>query len=104
MMIARAVLRMSIVAMAAMFAALAIAQSCNTLTGGVNCAGRGGPIDYSSSPSQGIADSGSSAQYRSFRSLGSELSMGGETPATIGAITFGGNGRQCSGLFRTTRC
>lgn len=78
------------------------AQSCNTLTGGVNC----GTVrrDADSGTRSSFDDAGRSMQYRSFQSLGSELSFAGEQNATLGAITFSESGRQCGGLFRVSRC
>ena len=82
--------------------AAAHAQTCNTLTGGVNC-GSPAPGEASSLRSSG---SGNPGQYRTFESPISDLGLafGGDQPATFGAITFGGGNTRCSGLFRTTRC
>ena len=77
------------------------AQTCNSLTGSGNC-GTGSQIG--SYPAATATDDGRSTQYRRFQSLGSDLSFAGEQPATLGAITFSGGSRQCSGLFRTSRC
>jgi hypothetical protein len=78
------------------------AQTCNTLTGGVNCGGS--TLNEASSVRSG--GSGNPGQYRTFESPISDLGVafGGDQPTTFGAITFGGGRAQCSGLFRTTRC
>jgi len=81
-------------------AAPAIAQTCNSMTGGVNC----GASARGSALAPSYADPGKPESYRTFQSLGKELSFAGEQPATIGSITFSGGRRECSGLFRTTRC
>jgi hypothetical protein len=84
-------------------AATAIADSCDTLTGNIDC-NRGRQNQYSAGGSQARhAGERQTIQARPFQGLGGELSNA-EPPATLGAITFGGDGRRCSGLFRTTRC
>lgn len=86
--------------------AAASAQSCNTMTGGTNCnAGRGGPIDYSTpGPVQDRSAQGRAYQSGGVQSIGGSLSQGDDPPATLGAITFGANGRRCGGLFRSGQC
>ena len=88
------------------FDATAIADSCDTLTGGVNC--NTARRTQSAAPSRGESQAGQGGgwwltQSRPFQGLGSDLSSA-EPPATFGAITFGGDGRRCSGLFRTGSC
>jgi hypothetical protein len=83
-------------------AASADAQTCNTLTGGVNCGGS----TLGETPSPRSSGSGSPEQYRTFSSPISDLGVafGGDQASTFGAITFSGGNSRCSGLFRTTRC
>jgi len=84
-------------------AAAAIADSCDTLTGNIDC-NRGRQNQYSAGGSQARhAGERQSIQARPFQGLGSDLSSA-EPPATFGAITFGADGRRCSGLFRTGSC
>ena len=87
---------------------LAAAQTCNTLAGGTNCGQptRGGPIDFS----KPNIDTGSRSGYdmpSAFSGvqpgMGMPLSLA-DRPATIGAITFGGGGTRCGGLFRSGSC
>jgi hypothetical protein len=88
---------------------LAAAQSCNTLSGGSTCGAptRGGPIDYSKSNRVDNVRGGGDNFMNSFSGsrvgLGNELS-GNYAPTTFGAITFGGGGARCSGLFRSYSC
>jgi len=88
---------------------LAAAQTCGTLTGGSNCAApaRGGPIDFSKSSHyddpRDRMGSDALTPFSGMGSIGSELS-GNYVPATVGAITFGGVGTRCSGLFRSHNC
>ena len=87
---------------------LAAAQTCNTLTGGSNCAApaKGGPIDFSKSNySDDARDRGGSylTPFSGSTGVGNELS-GNYAPATMGAITFGGGGARCGGLFRSGGC
>jgi len=83
-------------------AASAHGQTCNTLTGGVNCGGSA----LGEASSLRSSGSGRPEQYRTFESPISDLGLafGGDQPATFGAITFSGGSTRCSGLFRTTRC
>lgn len=86
-----------------MLAAAAVADSCDTLTGKIDC-NRGRQNQYSAGGSQARhAGERQTIHARPFQGLGGEL-FNAEPPATLGAITFGGDGRRCSGLFRTTRC
>ena len=84
----------------------ATADDCDTLTGRINC----NPDRRGEYPTPSGRDSQArrvddrwTIQARPFQSLGSELSNA-EQPATFGAITFGGDGRRCSGLFRSRPC
>jgi hypothetical protein len=89
--------------------ALAFAQSCNTLAGGQDCGrpARGGPIDFSrpnySSDPRDRAGGDYLTPFSSTSNFGSELS-GNYRPATLGAVTFGGGGARCGGLFRSGPC
>ena len=81
------------------------AQSCRTLSGApCNAPPQGTPIDYSDLKGSG----GDGSNYMNAFSgagsgLGNELS-GNYAPTTFGAITFGGGGARCSGLFRSRNC
>jgi len=84
----------------------AAAQSCRTLSGGpCNAPTTGTPIDYSDLKGGygGGGDNHMNAFSGSNSGLGNELS-GNYAPATFGAITFGGGGARCSGLFRSRDC
>ena len=93
--------------------AAAAAQSCNTLIGGSDCgapsrSSRGGPIDFSKPNIDTDARTRSGYDMPSSFSgvrpgMGTALSLG-DSPATIGAITFGGGGSRCGGLFRSGSC
>ena len=84
----------------------ATADGCDTLTGRVKCNPdrRGESLTPSGRdlPARRVDDRWT-IQSRPFQSLGGELSNA-ERPATLGAITFGGDGRRCSGLFRSRPC
>jgi Protein of unknown function (DUF3551) len=54
---------------------------CNPLIDGTYCASAGG-----------------------IQSVSSDLGLGGEPPATLGAATFSGDGSTCIGLFRQSSC
>jgi hypothetical protein len=91
-------------------AGFAAAQSCNTLSGGANCAPptKGGPIDYSIRNSDDSPRGYGGGYMTSFSGsssggLGNELS-GNYAPTTFGAISFGAGGSRCSGLFRSRSC
>jgi hypothetical protein len=92
----------------AMVYGLALAQTCNTLTGGQNCGrpSRGGPIDFATPnlSSDPRAGSGYLTPFASTTGgFGGELSRG-DRAATLGAITFGSGGARCGGLFRSGPC
>ena len=87
---------------------LAAAQTCNTLAGGSNCAApaRGGPIDFSKPNYSGDGRDSAGSYLTPFSGstgVGNELS-GNYAPATLGAVTFGGGGARCGGLFRSGNC
>lgn len=90
-------------------AAFAYAQTCNTLAGGSSCGApaRGGPIDFSKPNYDPDPRDRTGPEFLTpfsgTGSIGNELS-GHYAPATIGAITFGGGGARCGGLFRSGRC
>jgi hypothetical protein len=70
-----------------------IAQPCNPVIDGTYCA------EFSTrrpdiSPSR----------LTPMRSIASDISTGQDQPATLGAITFGGNGTRCIGLLRRGSC
>jgi hypothetical protein len=61
-------------------------QSCNPVIDGTYCA------------------TAASNSFAPIQSLSSDLSGGGNPPATLGAINFSGSGLTCIGLFRRTSC
>lgn len=65
---------------------------CNPLVDGTYCASAAG--NGMQSPA-GIAP---------IQSLSSDLAIGGNPPATLGAINFSGNGSTCIGLLRWASC
>ena len=66
-------------------------QTCNPLIDGTYCATQGGPINPPPMPR--------------IQSMASDLGIGGgDSPATLGAITFSGSGAACIGLFRRVSC
>lgn len=78
-----------------------VAQVCNSMTGSLNCASPEGFLP-------GVGEGGGSNARRSgnlpgVSTLGGDL-VGGDTPGTFGAITFGSGGRRCSGMFRSVNC
>ena len=78
-----------------MFGGLARAQPCNPVLDGTYCA------EESSRRSNLSA---SPERFAPIRNLGEAFSSGPDQPATLGAITFGGNGSRCVGLLRRGRC
>jgi hypothetical protein len=89
----------------ALVAGWADAQSCRTLSGApCNAPPKGSPIDYSDlKGGYGGGNSDMNAFSGSGTGLGNALS-GNYAPTTFGAITFGGGGARCSGLFRSRNC
>jgi hypothetical protein len=81
------------------------AQSCRTLSGApCDAPAKGTPIDYSDlKGGYRGGNNYTNAFTGSSTGLGSELS-GNYAPTTFGAITFGGGGARCSGLFRSRNC
>ena len=92
-------LRYAVCALGVMFAAPAFAE-CNPVIDGFEyCANEGKtarPITRSSSSSTGTS------RYAPMQSIGHDLSISPDIPATFGAITFGGGQRCAAGLFRDT--
>ena len=87
--------------LSAAFAVSALAQTCNSITGRLNCGAPSGFLP-------GVGESRDSNTWRSgnlppVSTLGGDLT-GSDRPATIGAITFGSGGRNCSGMFRSVNC
>lgn len=79
----------------------ALAQSCNSMTGSLNC---GGPSGFLPGVGEGLyGNSGRAGNLPPVSTLGGDLA-GSDRPGTIGAVTFGGNGRRCSGMFRSVNC
>jgi hypothetical protein len=73
----------------------AAAPPCNPLIDGTYCATQGGA---------GGGFSRSNASMQSIQSVSNDLSIGGDPPATLGAISFGSDGNTCVGLFRRAYC
>ena len=98
--------RFMLVATVALAAGSAAAQTCDSLLGGVNCAGKspgGQQVSRTPASARGNNDwrlGGGSG----FDGLGGSLATSDDQPATFGAITFGGGGTTCSGLFRSRNC
>ena len=67
----------------------AVAQPCNPVIDGTYCATAGAAPPPSIAPIQ---------------SLSSDLAVGSDPPATLGAITFNSNGTNCIALFRRMSC
>jgi hypothetical protein len=67
---------------------------CNPVIDGTYCASQGGSPVTAQSPA-GVAP---------MQSLSSDLAMGGDPPATLGAISFSGAGSGCIGLLRRMAC
>jgi hypothetical protein len=82
------------------------AQSCKTLSGApCNTGQKGTPIDYSDL--KGSYGGGDNNYMNAFSGSGTGLGnalSGNYAPTTFGAITFGGGGARCSGLFRSRNC
>jgi hypothetical protein len=68
---------------------------CNPLIDGTYCA------SAAQNPANGLQ---SAAGVTPIQSLSSDLAMGGDPPATLGAVTFSGNGSTCIGLLRRMSC
>jgi len=81
-----------------MVAAAALAQPCNPVIDGTYCASQPDPNLIGGS-------SGSDPLANAQVGLGTDPTQPGlyDTPATLGAITFGG-GTSCIGLLRRARC
>jgi hypothetical protein len=86
----------------ALVVALAVpARGCNAMSGSADC----GP--YGFLPGYGEGGSGDarrSGSMPSMSTLGGDLTKSFDRPGTIGAVTFGGGGRACSGMFRSVNC
>lgn len=70
-------------------------QPCNPLVDGTYCTSQGGSAGGFSQSSVSMAP---------IQSVANDLSIGQDPPATLGAITFSGNGGTCIGLFRRGYC
>jgi hypothetical protein len=68
---------------------------CDPLIDGTYCASAAGNPVNATQSAAGIA---------SMQSLSSDLAIGGNPPATLGAINFSGDGSTCIGLFRRMSC
>ncbi|MGD9921916.1 MAG: hypothetical protein AB7V13_10770 [Pseudorhodoplanes sp.] len=90
-------------ALLAVIAVAAPAQGCNAMSGSLNC---GGPIGFLPGVGEGgYRDTGTrrGGSIAPMSTLGGDLT-GTSQPGTIGAITFGRDGRKCSGMFRSVNC
>jgi len=78
-----------------MLGAPGIAQPCNPVVDGTYCAEEAaGRRNASPSP----------ARLPPIRNIAEDFVMAPDQPATLGAITFRGNGKQCVGLLRRGAC
>jgi hypothetical protein len=76
----------------------AIAGTCNPVIDGTYCATQpDSNLSISTSPA-------SPTSFSSIQSLGGDLSIGQDQPATLGAITFSGDSTLCIGLLRQGAC
>jgi len=80
--------------LAAAFTIPTSAQPCNPVIDGTYCA----------SQMRTPAASAQTVEIAPIQSLSRDLSIGGTSPATLGAITFGGNGTTCIGILRRGAC
>lgn len=83
-----------VTAFAVIVAGQARAQPCNPVIDGTYCA----EANISSNSSR------SRVSISPIQSLGGDLFSPQDQPATLGAITFRGDGTQCIGLLRRGRC
>lgn len=93
------IVRAATFAAAFVAAASAAAQPCNPIVDGTYCAEQ--------MPSSRTRSQSSSSGPPPMRSLSSDLSISTDyydKPATIGAVTFRGNGQRCVGLMFQGRC
>jgi len=72
-----------------------LAQPCNPVIDGTYCA-----EEASRRPS----NAASPTRFAPIRNIGDDFLTGQDQPATIGAITFRGNGTRCIGLLRRGAC
>ena len=93
---------LSFAALVAIALALVVpARGCNAMSGGADCGSYGFLPGYG----EGSGARGrSGGSLPSMSTLGGDLSRSFEQPGTIGAVTFGGGGRKCSGMFRSVSC
>ena len=93
------------IAAAVIVAALAVSapvRGCNAMSGSINC-------DYGFLPGYGEGNPRDSGARRGgalppMSTLGGDLTGTFDRPGTIGAVTFGHDGRKCSGMFRSVNC
>ena len=78
-----------------MSGASGLAQPCNPVIDGTYCA-----EEASRRPSNAASPS----RFEPIRNIGDDFLTAQEQPATIGAITFRGNGTRCIGLLRRGSC
>jgi hypothetical protein len=74
---------------------LAAAQPCNPVIDGTYCAEQ--------PPRQRVYGS-SRPPMRPIENIGSAISMGSDTPGTLGGIMYRGDGTNCIGLLRRGTC
>lgn len=70
-------------------------QPCNPVIDGTYCA---------TQPGRSGASQGSSAGFRPIEGIAGDILVEQSQPATLGAITFQGNGSRCIGLLRRSNC
>jgi len=80
--------------LAAAFTVPTSAQPCNPVIDGT----------YFASQMRTPAASAQTVEIAPIQSLSRDLSIGGTSPATLGAITFSGNGTTCIGILRRGAC
>jgi hypothetical protein len=90
-----AVGRIAVVTALTLMLTAAVAEPCNPVIDGTYCAtNMRRPGDATRS----------SAGMRPIQSIGSDILVGQDQPATFGAITFQGSGTRCIGLLRRGGC
>jgi hypothetical protein len=78
-----------------MLGAAGFAQPCNPVIDGTYCATLPrSRSDISTAPTR----------IRPIQNIGEDFTTERDQPATLGAITFGGNGTRCIGLLRRGSC
>jgi hypothetical protein len=84
-----------VTALTLMLTAAVVAEPCNPVIDGTYCA---------TDMRRPGSSTRSSAGMRPIQSIGGDILVGQDQPATFGGITFQGSGTQCIGLLRRGRC